>query len=1197
MQKIDYSARTVIVAFRASRAFKLIGKWDALTNTLAFLWESIEDIFYVSLLLVIFIFIFAFIGMELFANELKINSNDEIDLENGLSMRVNFDSIGYALIAVFTAQISDCWSVYHFQYTRVSKAAIAYFPICLLIFNIIIMNLFVAVMLEKFFSDDQKQAQADEERRNEEFIEKQKKIAEKSGTKVYKHRVKTLLMALKTYNVVLSLDAQCKEKKGKTVESYVTGISLNCFDEKSDFRLFIYTIIKHWAFAVTVYLCVFANSLAITVFTPLRDPKSGLYVAARVVDITTTCLLGFEIFAKIVVYGLVSNGPKSFLRSYFNVFDLLSTLATITAYIYGYDEGPFAKILFLLRTLRVLRMVNLNKGCRRRCKAIIAGFKNIGETILIATLLIMVFGFIGVHLFKQRYNYCLPVNNESTDNIDTIYDCLNLGREWADQDIGFNSILHSCLTLFEMFTSKSWYVTLAFAQDAYEIDYEPRRNVYPYKLWFFVCHMVVSFIFMKALLFGVISNTFIYQNELQQGLRNLTFAQRKWVSLSKIIFKAAPVKYYREDCRFYNLYLFLNHPAYNYFMDTAYVLNVVILCLSWYRASEQLNYFINVCYIIFEVLFVLEGIMKLVFYGRDYFDSGWNIYDLSTILIVIIMHIITAATESRVADILFTISWIFNVITLFNKVIMLKKIFQIFVLSLPSMINLAILLFIIIYIFSVVGISLFSGVKLQSNLNVYAHFQDIITAFITVYRIATYDGWVDIMHDAMRMRNSYFDCVYDPTFADTMAHGGQAIGCGMLYAPIYFVIFILVVPFLFLNVFISIMVSSVTEITSLDESVLSDQRLIEFLDAWKKHDPKASGYVKYEKIWDLLYDIPMPLGANEKEMNNKYYCAVILWMLQLKLYSHKSNYHHYVAFYDVLEALVKKCIYRPQTLDKIYNNQSKEALIEGLGELWDQRTQLAMDKEEYTRKIEDLKHYYDAKASQESTEYKPIKIKLPNLVWIILRIAKILKSRIKAKAPIPQRRESDIEKFSLPSESPKPRKHEESGIASPRIIVEKKKFERAIPIKKISNKHIIPLDLPEIIEEQKKHEPKPKPNSLLVPPLDLRSFQIKEKFKSVIENDNENSQNVQRKLDFNERQETIEHKTYHNEPLPSNKIKKKVRLDIKKPKHNIPTEIPQGHTKEELEHSRNFLDVSDAKSFARNMPEDKIFTRDVFSKK
>jgi len=997
------------------RAFKLIGKWEALTNTIKFLLDGIESIFYTSLLLIIFIFIFAFIGMELFAGKLRINSDDEIDIENGLNMRVNFDSIGYALIAVFTAQISDCWSVYHFQYTRVSHVAIAYFPICLLVFNIIMMNLFIAVMLEKFFSDDQKAALAEEEKRNEEFIEKQKKIAEKSSTQnVYKHRVKTLLIALKTYNVVLSLDAECKIKRDKGETLFMVGTSLNLFDAKNQFRFYIFNIVKHWVFSLIVYLCIFANSLAITVFTPLRDPKSALFIFARVIDILTTIFLTFEIIGKIIAFGFVNNGKKSFLRSWYNVLELISTLCCYIAYINDNDNGMFGKILFILRTFRVLRLVNLNKGCRRRVKAIIGGFKSIAETILIALLLIVVFGFIGVHLFKERYYYCLPANNESTDNIDTIYDCLNLGREWAMQDIGFNNILQASLTLFEMFTSKSWYLTLGFAQDAYEIDFEPRRNVYPYKLWFFVVHMVVSFIFMKALLFGVISNTFIYQNELQQGLRNLTFAQRKWVSLSKIIFKAAPVKYYTEETRLYKLYKFLNHPAFVWFMNIIYIFNAVILCLSWYRASEELLKFITGCYIFLEIICSLESALKIIFYGRDYFEYGWNIVDIATILFVIIMHIVTSATDSRVVRIIFTIAWISNVLTLINKISMLKKIFQILVLSLPSIITLAILLFIIMYIFSVVGISLFSGVKLQNNINVYAHFQDIITSFITVYRIATYDGWVDIMHDAMRMETSYWSCTYYPTHADVVANGGIANGCGLEYAPAYFILFIIIVPFIVLNIFISIMVSSVTEITSLDESVLSDERLEGFLNAWKKHDPQATGYVHYSKIWNLLYEVPMPLGADEKEMDNKYYCAVILWMLQLKLYRKAGTGLHYIAFYDVLEALVKKCIYRPQTLHKIYNNQSKEALIEGLGELWDQKNQLAMDKEEYIRKIEDLKYYYEAKARQESSSYVLVKIKLPTLVCVILRISRILKARVKGKSPrASQRRASKFSKANV----------------------------------------------------------------------------------------------------------------------------------------------------------------------------------------
>ncbi len=151
-------------------------------------------------------------------------------------------------------------------------------------------------------------------------------------------------------------------------------------------------------------------------------------------------------------------------------------------------------------------------------------------------------------------------------------------------------------------------------------------------------------------------------------------------------------------------------------------------------------------------------------------------------------------------------------------------------------------------------------------------------------------------------------------------------------------------------------------------------------------------------MWHVLAELGEPLGASEKEMNSRYYSAMTLWTLQLKLYLSSKTHHHLLAFYDVLEALVKKTLYRPQTLDKIYNNASKETLISGLTELWEQRAHLAMDTPEYVDKIEDLRYYYNSKKRQhENPEYVLIKARMPTVVWLILRICKELRRRVKLR--------------------------------------------------------------------------------------------------------------------------------------------------------------------------------------------------------
>ena len=992
------------------RALKLMGKWKELTETISLLWDSALDIFYFAALLALFLLLFAIMGMELFGDRVKLNANHQIDLEHGESMRVNFDGIGFALLAAFTIQIGDCWTVYSYEYTRFSKAAVLYFPIAVLVLNIIIMNLFVAIVLERFFSDDQKAELEEEEKRNIAFNERQKKLNELVKRSRYRNKVKTLLTALRAYAAILSLGSICKMKKKTIIINDLTGTSLNMFSGNNIVRITLHRIVKHYVFRIVSYLFIVVNSIILTYYTPLYDPHGSTILVAKILDIITTVFFCFEVIAEVISYGLINNGPGSFLRSPFKVLDLLAAVSGVITDSSEIQITWLYKVLLLTRVLRILRLMTMSQGFTLRVKAIVDGFPKIMQTLFIALLFIVIFGVIGVHLFKERFYYCMEIESEGAEQVgeyteepfevDTIYDCMNMGREWRTRDIGFDNILQACLTLFEMFSGKSWYSMIAYVPDIYGVDHEPRRDVSTYNLWFPVVYMLFCFLFIRSLLTSMISNTYYFHNEKLQGLRELSSAQRRWVSLSKIIFKASPVKDYKQNCRFYKLYLFLIHPVFHYFILTTILLNGVLLCLSWYRESSEFDEFSEICHYLFLAVYVIEAFLKLLFYGRDYFDSNWNTFDLVIMIGLVGMTIATKSVSpsQKTPALLLIVFRVFKIYSLFNKIEMLRKVFQIFILALPSVINLALLLFVIMYVFAVVGIFLFAGVKLQGYLTPHANFQNLGSAFLTIYRMSTFDGWVDIMHDAMREKTQYFYCIPYPTYEETLANDG-AIACGVPYAPIYFVAFIILVPFVFLNIFMAILVASVIEITQLSESVLSDERLDHFLNIWKKYDPEGLGYMQYHRLWNLLYELPEPLGAAEKEMGNRYYCAITLWMLQLRIYRCKTNNLHYVAFYDVLEALVKRSIYRPQTLDKIYNNRSKDALIKGLQELWDQRTQLAMEGEErYVKNIEDLRYYYESKMKRAGTDlFEQIKVNLPLLVWIILKLSKHLRRRVKAR--------------------------------------------------------------------------------------------------------------------------------------------------------------------------------------------------------
>ena len=132
-------------------------------------------------------------------------------------------------------------------------------------------------------------------------------------------------------------------------------------------------------------------------------------------------------------------------------------------------------------------------------------------------------------------------------------------------------------------------------------------------------------------------------------------------------------------------------------------------------------------------------------------------------------------------------------------------------------------------------------------------------------------------------------------------------------------------------------------------------------------------------------------------MKGRYFSAITLWMMDLKIYRHTELGFHFVEFYDVLEALVKKTIFKPQTLKKIYDNENRETLIEGLQNLWDEKSQLLIDDQKYMKNIEEIRYYYGLKNKKRNYLYECIKVQLPILCWVILRISHNLRKAAKAR--------------------------------------------------------------------------------------------------------------------------------------------------------------------------------------------------------
>ncbi len=146
--------------FRLFRVFKLAASWPSLKNLLNTILKTVKDIGNFGILLLLFIYIFALVGMQFFANQMCYEQDtgfassaagtgscpDEFDRP-----RANFDHLSNAIATVFMVLTGENWNAVMYDAWRsIGGGAVVYFILLVVIGNFIVLNLFLAILLGNF---------------------------------------------------------------------------------------------------------------------------------------------------------------------------------------------------------------------------------------------------------------------------------------------------------------------------------------------------------------------------------------------------------------------------------------------------------------------------------------------------------------------------------------------------------------------------------------------------------------------------------------------------------------------------------------------------------------------------------------------------------------------------------------------------------------------------------------------------------------------------------------------------------------------------------------------------------------------------------------------------------------------------------------------------------------------------------------
>ncbi|XP_061850375.1 voltage-dependent T-type calcium channel subunit alpha-1H [Colius striatus] len=587
--------------------------------------------------------------------------------------------------------------------------------------------------------------------------------------------------------------------------------SLYLFSPQNRFRVMCQKVIAHKMFDHVVLVFIFLNCITIALERPDIDPHSTERVFLSVSNYIFTAIFVAEMMVKVVALGFFS-GENTYLQSSWNVLDGVLVFVSIIDIIVSMASAGGAKILGvlrvlrLLRTLRPLRVISRAPGLKLVVETLISSLRPIGNIVLICCAFFIIFGILGVQLFKGKFYYC---DGPDVKNITTKTDCTNAHYRWVRRKYNFDNLGQALMSLFVLSSKDGWVNIMYDGLDAVGIDQQPIQNHNPWMLLYFISFLLIVSFFVLNMFVGVVVENFHKCRQHQEAEEARRREEKRLRRLEKKRRKAQRRPYYADysPARKYIHTLCTSHYL-DLFITFIIGVNVITMSMEHYNQPKSLDEALKYCNYVFTIVFVFEALLKLVAFGfRRFFKDRWNQLDLAIVLLSIVGITLEEIEMNAALPINPTIIRIMRVLRIARVLKLLKMatgmraLLDTVVQALPQVGNLGLLFMLLFFIYAALGVELFGKLDCSEEnpcegLSRHATFTNFGMAFLTLFRVSTGDNWNGIMKDTLR------ECTREDK---------HCLSYLPVISPVYFVTFVLIAQFVLVNVVVAVLMKHLEE--------------------------------------------------------------------------------------------------------------------------------------------------------------------------------------------------------------------------------------------------------------------------------------------------------------------------------------------------------------------------------------------------
>ncbi|XP_050424042.1 voltage-dependent T-type calcium channel subunit alpha-1G isoform X2 [Adelges cooleyi] len=572
--------------------------------------------------------------------------------------------------------------------------------------------------------------------------------------------------------------------------------------------------IKQKWFDNAVLMFIALNCITLAMERPNIPPDSSERMFLGSANYVFTVVFALEMFVKVVAAGMFY-GTEPYFKSGWNIMDGLLVIVSIIDLLMSLisESSPkifgILRVFRLLRSLRPLRVINRAPGLKLVVQTLLSSLRPIGNIVLICCTFFIIFGILGVQLFKGTFFHCEGPNVKHVrDKRECLADKKNV---WVNQKYNFDDLGKALMSLFVLSSRDGWVNIMYTGLDAVGVDQQPIENYSEWRLLYFISFILLVGFFVLNMFVGVVVENFHRCREEQEKEERVRRLAKRAKQMEKKRRKMHEPPYYRD---YSSARLLVHSVVTSKYFDLAIAavigLNVVTMALEFYMMPKALTYALKIFNYFFTAVFILECVMKMLALGMQlYVKDRWNILDIGIVLLSIV-GITLEELESKIIPINPTIIRVMRVMRIARVLKLLKMAKGIRALldtvmqALPQVGNLGLLFFLLFFIFAALGVELFGRLECSEEhacqgLGEHAHFGNFGMAFLTLFRVATGDNWNGIMKDALRE-----DC---DDAADCVKNCCVAAGI----APMFFVIFVLMAQFVLVNVVVAVLMKHLEE--------------------------------------------------------------------------------------------------------------------------------------------------------------------------------------------------------------------------------------------------------------------------------------------------------------------------------------------------------------------------------------------------